>query len=175
MKDVLENLKDIHLPAVEPWWHLAWGWWLVLVAVFLCGIGLYLAKDYIRAWRGKHRESKALQSDVRNELIKMRVTYEGNHDALMLLSSISIFLRRASVTVFERSESAGVIGDEWLYFLDKQWGDETPPGQFSNSINANLLKNIVYQEKIDENLILNITDLLDLTEKWSVKVLKNHV
>lgn len=175
MNTALENLKDIHLPVAEAWWHLAWGWWLVSVVVLLCGIGLYLAMDYMRAWREKHQKSKALQGDVRNELIKMRVTYEENHDALMLLSSISIFLRRASVTVFERSESAGVIGDEWLAFLDKQWGDEAPSGQFSDSINANLLNNIVYHEKIDENLTLNITNLLDLTEKWSVKVLKNHV
>jgi len=175
MNPALEKLKDIHLPAPEVWWHIAWGWWLVLVFLLLCCVMVWRNVSHLRAWQGKRRAKHGLQQDVCNELTKMRAVYEKNKDSLFLLREISVFLRRVSVTVFGQSDSAGLIQDEWLEFLDQQWGDEAVAEGFSGEINANLLKYGTYQHNIDENMRLNIENMLILAEKWADKVLKNHV
>jgi len=175
MNPALASLNDIHLPAAEAWWHLAWGWWLLLGLLALLGIGLWASWSSLQAWRDKRRAYKALQADVQSELAAMRMAYAENHDERVLLGAISIFLRRVSITVFEGEKSAGLIADEWLFFLDQQWGDVAPKEGFSDKINADLLKYGVYKQEIDGNMQLNIEKLRDLSEKWAMKVLKDYV
>jgi hypothetical protein len=171
----LASLKDIHLPTSEAWWHLAWGWWLLFFLFALLGMVLWASWSYLRTWRDKRRAYQALKKDVQSELIAMRTSYAENHDGLVLLGAISTFLRRVSITVFDREESAGLIEDEWLFFLDKQWGDEGVQEGFSDEVNANLLKYGAYQKEVDDKMKLNIEKMLDLSEKWAIKVLKNNV
>jgi len=174
MNSSLQQLKDIHLPAPEAWWHLAWGWWFVLCFVAVLVLAIRLALPDIKNWFKYRNAMKAIQSDVQDELKKMRASYEENHDGLALLRSISIFLRRVSLTQFEGSESAGLIEDAWLDFLDKQWGNDAPKERFSDAMNADLLKYVSYKDEIDENMQFDVERLLVLAEKWSLKVLNNH-
>ncbi len=175
MNPALASLNDIHLPAAEAWWHLAWGWWLLLGLLALLAIGLWASWSSLQAWRDKRRAYKALQADVQSELAAMRMAYAENHDGLVLLAAISSFMRRVSITVFERETSAGLIEDAWLDLLDSQWGEAKPEQGFSHAVNANLLKYGAYQQKIDDNMQLNIKKLLDLSEKWAAKVVKDYV
>lgn len=175
MNPSLQQLKDIHLPAPEAWWHLAWGWWLLCFLLMLCVLGIWLAMPRIKAYIRHYQERKAIKRDIQGELENMRTMYEENHDSLVLLRSISIFLRRVSLTVFERSESAGLIEDAWLRFLDQQWGDDVPQECFSDDINAHLLKYDAYKGEIDKDMRINIDNMLILVEKWANHVIKYHV
>jgi len=175
MNTSLASLKDIHLPTPESWWYLAWGWWLLLGLLMLLAVGLWLALPLLKAWHKKRQMRRALKQDIQRELLAMRSAYEKEHDGLVLLTAISTFLRRVSISVFAREQSAGLIQHEWLAFLDQQWGDKPAQGRFSDEINANLLQYGAYQQEIDENMQLNIEKLLDLSEKWASKVVKYHV
>jgi len=175
MNAALAELNDIHLPASEAWWHLAWGWWLLLALCVGLAIGLWMARSYVWAWYRKRLAYKALKHDIQSELAAMRQQYAQSHDGLALLRAISTFLRRVSISVFAREQSAGLIADEWLLFLDKQWGEEAQNECFSSEINANLLKYTAYKHEIDKNIQLDIEKLADLSEKWAMKVLKDYV
>jgi len=171
----LNALKDIHLPALEPWWVMAWGWWLLLGLLLLCMVAIWKSLPAIGAWRAKAQAKKAVQHDVQEALRSMRAAYAEKNDGLVLLRSISVLLRRVSITVFGRDRSACLINDAWLDFLDQQWGDSKPERLFSDAINANLLKKTAYQGKISKNIQSDIEKLLYLTEKWVMKVVKSHV
>jgi hypothetical protein len=175
MHPSLASLKDIHMPAPESWWHLAWGWLLLLGILALLGIVLWANWQSLQAWNHQRKVRNALKEDIQAELAAMRNTYEESHDGLVLLAAISSFIRRVSITVFERETIAGLIEDAWLDFLDSQWGEEKPEQGFSHAVNANLLKYGAYQQEIDDNMQLNIKKLLDLSEKWAAKVVKDHV
>lgn len=175
MMQALDGLKDIHLPAPVSWWHLAWGWWLLLFLFVMLGVLLWLKLPSLRAWYQKQREYRALKKDVRAAFTAMRTAYDKEHDGLALLQAISILLRRIAISVFARQQSAGLIDDDWLQFLDAQWGNSKPAQGFCDKKNAELLKYHVYCREIDKKLHQDIKKLLDLSEKWADKVLKSYV
>ncbi|MDQ6954710.1 MAG: DUF4381 domain-containing protein [Mariprofundaceae bacterium] len=171
----MEKLKDIHLPAPEAWWYMAWGWYLVIGLLLLLLIGLYIALPHIKRWRKKNRGKQALKDDVQHTLLAMRTDYAKNHDGLALLGEISIFLRRVCVTVFEQDKHAGLIQDAWLIFLDEQWGSHKPTQCFADEPVAGLLKYGAYQPDMDETNLKHVEALLELSGKWVKVVLKHHV
>ena len=54
---------------------------------------------------------------ARKELAGIRSRYAADRDAGRCVRSVSGLLRRVSISVFPRSESAGLTGDEWVAFL----------------------------------------------------------
>lgn len=104
-------LREIHLPESVGWWPPAPGWWLLPVLLLL---GL------AAAWYGRHLYRRRKYSAVnmaRKELAGIRSRYAADRDAGRCVRSVSGLLRRVSISVFPRSESAGLTGDEWVAFL----------------------------------------------------------
>ncbi|MDE0157332.1 MAG: DUF4381 domain-containing protein [Gammaproteobacteria bacterium] len=104
-------LREIHLPESVGWWPPAPGWWLLPVLLLL---GL------AAAWYGRHlyrRRKYSAISMARKELAGIRSRYAADRDAGRCVRSVSGLLRRVSISVFPRSESAGLTGDEWVAFL----------------------------------------------------------
>ena len=104
-------LREIHLPESVGWWPPAPGWWFLPVLLLL---GL------AAAWFGRllyRRRKYSAISMARKELAAIRSRYAADTDAGRCVRSVSGLLRRVSISVFPRAESAGLTGDDWVAFL----------------------------------------------------------
>lgn len=110
-------LRDIHLPGAVGFWPPAPGWWLVALLA-LAGLAL-LAVYY---YRGRHRRV-ALRS-----MKRVRVALEQGAEPVVCLQMVSTVLRRFAMTtarpegtVHPAGTVPGLIGEEWLTYLDSRW------------------------------------------------------
>lgn len=106
-------LRDIHLPAEVSWWPPAAGWWLLLVGVILIAAVLWWWHRRRRRLRFAAttlalQELKAIEADFRT----------GACEAVDALRRLSVLMRRLSISLYPRSEAAGLTGEAWLSFLD---------------------------------------------------------
>jgi hypothetical protein len=104
-------LRDIHLPGAVGFWPPAVGWWLValLVLAAAAAFGLYY-------YRGRHRRV-ALRS-----MKRVRAALEQGAEPVVCLQMVSTVLRRFAMTTARPEGTVpGLIGDEWLKYLDSRW------------------------------------------------------
>lgn len=105
-------LRDLHLPAPTGWWPLAPGWWLVIV---LAVVGLlWLLRRFLR--------QRAYNAARRHALRQLQVysrAYTKHRDAVLLGAQLSELLRRTMLAYAPRAEVAGLTGEEWLAWLDR--------------------------------------------------------
>lgn len=105
-------LRDLHLPEVVGWWPLAPGWWIVfglLLIVFGILLQLYLR---MRA-RGRVRRHALRQLD------DLLTNYEEHRNVVRFGVEVSELLRRTMLAYAPRKEVAGLTGDSWLAWLDR--------------------------------------------------------
>ena len=144
-------LRDIHLPDSVSWWPPAPGWWTVL-ALFIAavGLGLWLRRRRIQ----KQRSAKLLSL---RHLQTMRNAFAEHGDCQRLTQELSALLRRATISVYDREDTASLTGEAWLKFLDKNLGDR----RFSQGP-GRLLMEAPYQRRPSGD----VSDLLRLCEAW---------
>jgi hypothetical protein len=149
-------LRDIHLPEPVSWWPIAPGWWLLALGIIL----LIIALVYVyRHWRKQQRRRDSLKA-----FNAIRTQFNQHRDRAMLLSELSVFMRRASITFYPRAVSAGLTGDAWLHFLAETSRQREAQNSFINGC-GKLLATAPYLPK---NSSLEIDDqaLLALCEQW---------
>ncbi len=117
-RPLLSILHDIYTPEGVSWWPLAPGWWLLLA------LGLGLLIFFLLRW---HR-GNSLQRAARAELKRIRHEFQTHQQQNRLSMEINILLRRVALTRAPRSLVAGLMGEEWLKFLDRRGG----AGEFSH-------------------------------------------
>ena len=105
-------LRPLHLPDPIGWWPLAPGWWFV-IALLLAGIGWLV----LRAWR--KYQFLAPQRYAMRTLAEVESDYLTRRDPLMLGRQLSELLRRSMLAYAPRHEVAGLTGDAWLEWLDR--------------------------------------------------------
>lgn len=105
-------LRDLHLPEAVGWWPLAPGWWF-LIAILL-GVALWQAWRYVQRWRFEASRRYALREFTRYES-----EYLKSHDPVTLGKNLSNLLRRAMLAYAPRAEVAGLTGEAWLRWLDR--------------------------------------------------------
>ncbi len=105
-------LRDLHLPEPIGWWPLAPGWWLV-IALVLFVLGWLL----LRAWR-KYQFHAPRRYAIR-ELAAVESEYLEHRNPVTLGQQLSELLRRAMMAYAPRHEVAGLTGEAWLEWLDK--------------------------------------------------------
>ena len=105
-------LRDLHLPEAIGWWPLAPGWWL-LIAIALAGLGYLL----LRAWRSRQFHAPRRHAIV--ELTSLEARYLSHHDPVLLGQQLSELLRRGMLAYAPRHEVAGLTGESWLAWLDR--------------------------------------------------------
>jgi len=110
-------LRGLHLPEPVGWWPLAPGWWVLLaMLVIACGL-------LVRAWLRRRAHSAARRKALRQlEESRSAFVYHGN--PVVLGAEVSELLRRAMLAYAPRSEVAGLTGEDWLAWLDRDL--ETP-------------------------------------------------
>lgn len=144
-------LRDIHLPDSVSWWPPAPGWWMLLALIIAAvALGLWLRRRRIH----KQRSAKLLSL---RHLHAMRKAFAEHRDCQRLTRELSALLRRASISVYHRKDTASLTGEAWLKFLDQNLGDQRftqGPGR--------LLMEAPYQRRP----VMDASDLLRLCEDW---------
>ncbi len=105
-------IRDLHLPDPVSFWPLAPGWW-VLIALVAIGLVVLLRKA-LQA----HRESAARRLALR-QLKQHAGDYMRHGNAVQLATELSELLRRTMLAYAPRQEVAGLTGEEWLSWLDR--------------------------------------------------------
>ena len=159
------ELRDIHLPDPISWWPLAPGWWFVLAAIVLIIAGVFLFRYYLK--------KQALRKTVAAELESICAQHKKDNNALVLVQSLSILLRRACISFYPRSEVASLTGDAWLKFLDDSMSDSNCQNTF-HSEHGRLLATAPYLAE-NSKLDIDAEKLIQLCENWlRAQPGKNH-
>ena len=105
-------IRDLHLPTMIGWWPLAPGWWGV-IAVVVIGL-LLLIRGYLRK-----RARGAGRRHALRLLEQLVVDYKQHQNAVAFGTEVSELLRRTMLAYAPRGEVAGLTGDAWLEWLDR--------------------------------------------------------
>jgi uncharacterized protein DUF4381 len=150
-------LRDIHLPDPVSWWPLAPGWWALLL---LLVSAVLLTAYFIRRYRN-HKISALYLAN--QELERIKTDFNINQDKSNLVKELSELIRRLSISIFPREESAGLTGEEWLKFLDQY----SAKNEFDNGIGRVLIE-APYQADPE----FNSNELIGLVSTWIETVAK---
>jgi hypothetical protein len=110
-------LREIHLPAPVSWWPPAIGWWLVVAAVIVGVAALTLW------WRHRIALRTAPATLARADLARLRATWLQNQDTQWLVSEVSTWLRRVSMSLVSRERAASLTGSHWREYLNELAGE----------------------------------------------------
>lgn len=113
------QIRDIHGIDGVPWWPLAPGWWLVLLALVTIGV---LAWRFRASWRLRIPIPMVTLGtwrwDAGRELRALRgVAAEQTEKET--LAALSELLRRVAMARHGRAACAGLNGDDWLDWLSE--------------------------------------------------------
>ncbi len=148
-------LRDIHLPAPVAWWPPAPGWWILLVIACVLVVALFWWR------RRKLAIARAPATLARAELHKVRAAWVAQGDPQQLLRDISIWLRRASMSLTARRDVAGLTGSAW----QQQLADIAGETIFSES-DGKLLTEASYRSHLPAGTDIDAEKLLALCERW---------
>lgn len=144
-------LRDIHLPDSILWWPPAPGWWILLLLLITFAVSICF---YVRQRKKKKLSAVYL---AKQELNRIEKIFTQEKDKSKLIKDLSELIRRLSISVFKRSESASLTGDDWLLFLDNTNGSDA----FSNGVGRALIE-APYQSTPDYDEYA----LLQLIAQW---------
>ncbi len=105
-------LRDLHLPDAIGWWPLAPGWW-VLILLVLLALGWLLLR-LVQEWRFNAARRYAIR-----ELASVESAYLEHKNVVTLAQQVSGLLRRGMLAYAPRHEVAGLTGESWLKWLDR--------------------------------------------------------
>jgi len=105
-------LRGLQLPDAVGWWPLAPGWWL-LIMLLVFGAGLLL-RDALR-----RRSRSAARRHALRQLQQYTAAYADHGNAVALGIEVSELLRRAMLAYAPRADVAGLTGEAWLAWLDR--------------------------------------------------------
>jgi hypothetical protein len=148
-KDVLAQLKDIHLPPPIYWWPLAPGWYVLFtLSVFLIIALAYFAFQKIRNGQAKKQALRLLS--------RYQSAYEKNHNTQETSAQISELLKRVALVYFPRIQVASLHGQDWLNFLN----------QTSRGMDFNSVQDMLLDLPFKPSQPLDLTPLFQKTERW---------
>jgi hypothetical protein len=129
-QDLLQQLRDIHLPAPPLWWPPAPGWWLVAIAVLAA-----LAYAVYRARRAIIRRRPI--REARRQYVSLYGAYQrGEITATAYLHQANELLKRLYVHALHVDVARRANDVDWLAFLDARSGgnafSEGPGSQLGN-------------------------------------------
>ena len=105
----LDELRDIHLPEAVNWWPLAIGWW-ILAALLLVSLCFFWFR-YNRTKKQREMVNHAMES-------LQQLEADTELDSQEWLQALSGLLRRIVINLHGRQSTAGLVGKQWLSYLD---------------------------------------------------------
>ena len=115
----------------------------------------FLPEMWKKWWRKKKKLSAMYLA--KEELTRIENTFASEKNKSKLIKELSELIRRVTISVFHRNESASLTGEEWLLFLDKINGDDS----FSKGAGRVLIE-APYQSSPD----YDEQALLQLIKRW---------
>ena len=141
-------LRDLHLPEAIGLWPLAPGWWVTItLAVIFLG---FLARRYVQ-----RRARGAPRRHALSQLNELTAEFEQHRDAVAFSSGLSELLRRTMLAYAPRGEIAGLTGDEWVAWLDR---DLDQP-RFKGETGRKLLE-LPYRKPGDDVSAMDLVDVV---------------
>ena len=122
-------LRGLHLPDPVGWWPLAPGWWALLA--LLVAVLVWMSYRAILRWRHNAARRHALR-----QFASIESDYRNGEHPVVLGNGLSMLLRRAMLAYAPRAEVAGLAGEEWLVWLDR----DLPVPYFSTEGGKSLLQ-----------------------------------
>ncbi|QIV95243.1 DUF4381 domain-containing protein [Allofrancisella frigidaquae] len=154
--NLLEQLKDIYLPArVSQWWPLAYGWWIV-IGIFI--VGLLLLVFFLYKKKKNEIYKQAVINDFKATIQK---TLENRPQEVML--NISIYLKRVALQKFPNENVKVLHGNAWVEFLDTKLDNQ----EFSKS-SGGLLADSYKPQTLET---AQLQEIITVSEKWLRRVL----
>lgn len=150
------DLRDIHLPEPVSWWPVAPGWWLLIAAIVLILFVIIISRKIYR--------SRQLKRDIASELENIKQQFRASNNKSQLAKSLSILLRRASITFYPAEDTAGLTGENWLSYLDATGNHSSSKKTFHSETGKVLLSAPYLPENAD--LDFDAQALLQLCESW---------
>ncbi len=105
-------LRDLHLPDPVGWWPPAPGWWL-LAALVVAALAFFG-----RRWLRERARARARRHALR-QLDRYVDDYARHGNAVTLGVDLSELVRRTMLAYAPRGEVAGLTGEAWLEWLDR--------------------------------------------------------
>ena len=152
------DLRDIHLPEPISWWPIASGWWLLLACLIaLVVIIFFLKKRYKR---------KQINREIQSEVEQIKKQFKHSKNKLELAQSLSVLLRRTSISLYSEKNVAGLTGEQWLAFLDKTRSEKssTTTPRFQSETGKTLIVAPYLPNSSDFNF--DTKALIKLCEGW---------
>ena len=114
---LLDQLRDIHLPQVPQWWPPAPGWWIL--AALALGLLTWGAIRLRRRWQRFRpvRAARQLHQRLTRELL------DGSITPTVWLHRTNETLKRLAVHGLGHCETIPAWGDDWLRYLDGRYGE----------------------------------------------------
>jgi Domain of unknown function (DUF4381) len=150
------DLRDIHLPDPVSWWPIAPGWWIVLASLILFITIIFVARKFYI--------SRQLRRDIKAELERIKKQYQQTQNKTQLAKALSILLRRASISYYPKADIAGLIGKDWLAYLDSTHTCSSANKNFQSDIGQVLLTAPYIPE--ENNIDFDAQALIQLSESW---------
>jgi hypothetical protein len=141
-------LRDLHLPEAVGWWPLAPGWWVIIALAVVAAA--YLVRLFLRK-----RSRSAARRQALRQLAVLSQEFEQHGDVAAFSRAMSELLRRTMLAYAPRNDVAGLTGDEWLAWLDR---DLDRP-RFQGDVGRKLLE-LPYRRPDDELSGLDVVDLV---------------
>ena len=121
-------LRGLHLPDAVGWWPLAPGWWVLI------GLAVVATTLLIRSLLRRRKRAAARRHGM-VLLTRARKEFEDHRDPVRLATDVSELLRRTMLAYAPRAEVAGLTGDAWLAWLDR----DLPVSHFREGAGRKLL------------------------------------
>ena len=151
------ELRDIHLPEPISWWPLAPGWWILAAGLLLLIIIAFIIR--------KVYQGRQIKRDIAAELERIKQRYAETQSNVELARSLSILLRRVSITCYPNQDVAGMTGEDWLHWLDQeQVNNKANKTSFVSDTGRQLLSTPYLPD--DAVIDFDAQALIQLCESW---------
>jgi len=101
---LLEQLKDVALPADPGWWPLAIGWWIAIIAALIvCGVAYFLINRVL-----KKREQDTWRTMALIEHQRISDEFSTGKNRNKTLAELSVLMRRVALAVWQSVVSPSV-------------------------------------------------------------------
>ncbi len=111
-------LRDIHLPEPVGWWPPAPGWWWVAALGIVLVLAVWLAMALRKRGQLRRHALMAFEEITRD--------YQQRGNTQALCQSLSVLLRRISLSLYPRTQVASLSGEDWLRFLQQKLPEKSP-------------------------------------------------
>lgn len=115
-QDLLQQLRDIHLPAEPSWWPPAPGWWLLGLATV--ALLFWAVRELRRAWRRRQpiKLARSYYADVYASF------QQGEIDGQTYLNRTNELLKRLYIHAIGDDTARSANDAQWLEYLDARLG-----------------------------------------------------